>query len=163
MTFHRALWLLQALGVKQQDAHLTEAQRVRKSDSPVTESGRAQCQGEGSFSAVLPRIQSFPNLLLCHFGSVIPRHSLGLQESWLSFCKSFFLREEIHPSWKCPADFPLWLIGQGKSTCSPDTHHYRGNRDDHDWLSPIKTHSQTPGARGYAPEHICWGEERDSV
>jgi len=100
---------------------------------------------------------------LPHFGSVIPRHSLGLQESWLSFCTSFFLREEIHPFWKCPADFPLWLIGQGKSTCSPDTHHYRGNRDDHDWLTPIKTHSQTPGARGYAPEHICWGEERDSV
>ena len=163
MTFHRALWLLQALGVKQQDAHLTEAQRVRKSDSPVTESGRAQCQGEGSFSAVLPGIQSFPNLLLCHFGSVIPRHSLGLQESWLSFCTSFFLREEIHPFWKCPADFPLWLVGQGKVTCFPYTNHYKGNRDDHDWLTPIKTHSQTPGARGYAPEHICWGEERDSV
>ena len=73
------------------------------------------------------------------------------------------MREEIHPSWKCPADFPLWLIGQGKSTCSPDTHHYRGNRDDHDWLSPIKTHPQTPGARGYAPEHICWGEERQCL
>lgn len=72
-------------------------------------------------------------------------------------------REEIHPSWKPPADFPLWLIGQGKSTCSPDTNHYKGNRGDHDWLTPIKTPSQTPGARGYGPEHVCWGEERDSV
>ena len=81
----------------------------------------------GSFSAVLPRIQSFPNLLLCHFGSVIPRHSLGLQESWLSFCTSFFLREEIHPFRKPPADFPLGLTGQGKVMCFPYTNHYKGN------------------------------------
>ena len=135
----------------------------------MTESGRGQCQGGGSSSAVLPEIQSFPNRLLCHIGDVIPRHSLGLQELWLHPTEEvfplhiFLFEREIHPSWKPPADFPLWLIGQGKSTCSPDTNHYKGNRGDHDWLTPIKTHSQTPGAGGYGPEHVCWGEERDSV
>ena len=49
----------------------------------MTESGRGQCQGGGSSSAVLPGIQSFPNRLLCHIGDVIPRPSLGLQELWL--------------------------------------------------------------------------------
>ncbi|KAI4544763.1 hypothetical protein MG293_005029 [Ovis ammon polii] len=64
-----------ALDDKQQDAHPTEAQRVRKSDSPVADSETGQCQSGDAPSAVSPGIQSFPSLLPCHTGNVIPRHT----------------------------------------------------------------------------------------
>jgi len=72
-------------------------------------------------------------------------------------------RPSLYTSPEAPADFPSWLTGQGKVTCFPYTNHYKGNRNDHDWFTPIENHSSTPGARGFASENTAMAMKRQGL
>lgn len=104
------------------DAHLTEAQRVRKSDSPVRELGEGSRAGAAS-SAVVPGVQSFPSLCAAMLAGGFQAQSraprvMGHSMKRLSPCTHLF-GEEIHPSWKCPRRLSLGAHWSGQEHVPP--------------------------------------------
>lgn len=130
---------------------------MRKSDFPVTEEWKTQCQDWAAFPAVLTRVQS--SLASLPRWQCDTQACSELQGLWLHPMEEAFPLHVLGS----PSRLASWFTGQGKFMCFPYTNHYKGNRNDHDWFTPIENHSPTPGARGFASENTAMAMKRQGL